>query len=527
MKKLETIKVLGRYNEETDCAHLTCDENCTLRLNNVIKSNDSYIYQIVIKSLADSTFSLKTSTETFTLSSTTSWNKLIQKFIISDNSTYIDLLFSPGEYWFYNTKLETGIIPTDWTPALEDLDYKVYTIQSEFKQRTDKIEMSVSSKQDIPITSVRYIRDWLNGNNVDGKNYWLSYKIVTHENVDLIKNTDTVLSGKDENLSSAEIINLDSFINDDIINSTIDENGKEIYHYIASDHAISKNNGLICLEIDLGSVHSDIDYIQVWHRFAEGTYIFNHKLEVSIDGVTWINLYDSKHSGGYVETLDGRTYYLNNSSVISSMNKLSISLSETRSSLFNLDGDFSNLKQTVDGINSQVNQNMEDANSAINTLRTYTQNELDKTNKSINDFKQEANATYATIASLNEKNEMLSSQIKQDASSWEALFAELNMGENKEKYDINKMTNITLNKDGITVKNPVTGQITQMTIEQFCGWYNNEKVFWLDKDTAKTIRLLCKKGWDTDTIKMTTNEYEYKDGTILKGTAYVRSGGAS
>ena len=66
-----------------------------------------------------------------------------------------------------------------------------------------------------------------------------------------------------------------------------------------------------------------------------------------------------------------------------------------------------------------------------------------------------------------------------------------------------------------------------MTIDQFAGLYNGEKVFWIDKDTTKTTRFLCKKGWDTDYIKMTTNAYLYPNGTVLRGVAYVKSGGNS
>ena len=173
-----------------------------------------------------------------------------------------------------------------------------------------------------------------------------------------------------------------------------------------------------------------------------------------------------------------------------------------------------------------MNDNYEEKKKAINLLKQQFQDELDEqTQKAFADFEVKANAIYATVASVNQINENLASQIRQDSSSWQALFAELNMGENKDQYDI--QTNITLNKNGIWVKNPTTGQTTQISIDQFCGWYNDEKVFWVDKDTTKTRRLLCEKGWDTDYVKMTTNAYKYDDGTILKGVAFVKSGGSS
>ena len=82
--------------------------------------------------------------------------------------------------------METGIIATAWTPAPEDFDIKLYSLQSEFNQ----IEMSVSKKQDIGITAVRYIRDWLDGNNVDNKNYWGEINVITHDGENVL---DTLL----------------------------------------------------------------------------------------------------------------------------------------------------------------------------------------------------------------------------------------------------------------------------------------------------------------------------------------------
>lgn len=518
MKNLETIKVLGRYNEETDCAHLICDEECTLRLNNVIKSNDSYIYQIVIKSLSDSTFSLKTTTETYTLSSTTSWNKLIQKFVINDSSTYIDLVFSAGEYWFYNTKLETGIIPTDWTPAPEDLDYKVYTIQSEFKQRTDQIEMSISSKQDIPITSVRYIRDWLNGNNVDNKNYWSECRIVNTESQNIVENETVTISGKDSSLNDFTITNIDKFIDGTLPSSD---------QYVEGEYATC--TGKACIEIDLGTVHNDIDYIKLWHRFVTddtNKIIFNHKLQVSSDGITWITLYDSDISGGYTETSDGRIYYMSETSVYKNINSLTIGLTESQSKIANLDGQVSTLNQGLDSISATIGANKEEADSKIESLKDYINEQGEKIKKdAMTDFRAETDGIYATVSSVDEMGNELRSYVKQDSTSWRMLFAQLGMGEDEDKLKVD--TNIELNINGITVTNPNTGQQTIMTIDQFAGLYNGEKVFWIDKDTTKTTRLLCKKGWDTDYIKMTTNAYRYPNGTVLRGTAYVRSGGNS
>ena len=83
---------------------------------------------------------------------------------------------------------------------------------------------------------------------------------------------------------------------------TIDSDGTTVYHYSEDDYVI--NTGKTCIEIDLGQIYNDIDYIRIWHRFADGKFVFNHKLQTSIDGVTWVTLYDSSITGGYEESFD-------------------------------------------------------------------------------------------------------------------------------------------------------------------------------------------------------------------------------
>ena len=358
---------------------------------------------------------------------------------------------------------------------------------------------------------------------MDNKNYWGEINVITHDGENVLDSSLVRLQAKDEILSTIMINDIERIKDGTLSSYTIDSDGTIVYHYSEDDYVI--NTGKTCIEIDLGQIYNDIDYIRIWHRFADGKFVFNHKLQTSIDGVTWVTLYDSSVTGGYEESVDGKLYYLNESNIISSMNKLSMTLNETRSQLSDTSGNLSTLTQTVRGINETVSKNYEDANSALVKLREDLDAKISETEKALANFRIEAGNIYATAESVDKNNNKLASLIQQSSSGWEALFAELNMGENKDKYNI--QTNITLNKNGITVTNPTTGQTTQMTIDQFCGLYHGEKVFWIDKDTTKTRRLLCEKGWDTDYIKMTTNAYKYANGTVVKGVAFVKSGGTS
>ena len=408
MKTFDTTSVSGLLGETTTCGHVTCTETATLRLNNTIKIADDYVYQIVIRSAATSNIVLKIGTQSFNLASTTSWQRLIQKFTIENNNTnYIDLIFSSGEYWFYNAKLETGIIATAWTPAPEDFDIKLYSLQSEFNQRADSIEMSISKKQDIGVTAVRYIRDWLDGNNVDNKNYWGEINVITHDGENVLDSSLIRLQAKNEALSTVMVNNIENIKDGTLSSYTIDSNGNTVYHYSEDDYVI--NTGKTCIEIDLGQIYNDIDYIRIWHRFADGKFVFNHKLQTSIDGVTWVTLYDSSITGGYEESVDGKLYYLNESNIISSMNKLSMTLNETRSQLSDTSGNLSTLTQTVKGINETVSKNYEDANSALVKLREDLDAKISETEKALANFRIEAGNIYATAESVDKNNNKLAS----------------------------------------------------------------------------------------------------------------------
>nr|DAT43068.1 MAG TPA: Neck appendage protein [Bacteriophage sp.] len=63
------------------------------------------------------------------------------------NATYLAILFENLilDKTKAKFKLETGTIPTDWSPAPEDQDERVSAVESTFKQRADSLEAGVSS----------------------------------------------------------------------------------------------------------------------------------------------------------------------------------------------------------------------------------------------------------------------------------------------------------------------------------------------------------------------------------------------
>ena len=132
--------------------------------------------------------------------------------------------------------------------------------------KADKVELSVAKKKDVPLISVRYIRDWLNGSNIDSENKWMECKVIV--GVDNIA------------------LNIIPTSDVDIVNPSYYTDG-----LLTDNQYTTTSTGDHYLQLDLGKIHKDIDYIQIWHDYSSEKY-FNNKVEVSEDGRSWYTLYD-------------------------------------------------------------------------------------------------------------------------------------------------------------------------------------------------------------------------------------------
>lgn len=398
----------------------------------------------------------------------------------------------------------------------QDVDSKISMAQSEFNQRADEIEMSVSSKQDIGKTAIRYIRDWLDGSNKNSDNIWVECKVISQNSKD--SSSINLAEGKipvckNSSLENVSITDIGAYTDSRLLE---DEEDKYV-----------KGTGQKqCLQIDLGSVHYDIDYIQIWHYYKDER-IFKHLLQVSEDGSSWVTIYDSNVSGGYKETSDGFIHIINSSYITTNMAKLNVTANSLKGQLSNIDGRVTEAVADIDGIRNIVTND-----------RTYAEGIEELLNKLKGDFNEKVESDAVFVSKTNQALDSLSdtyvkktdyktdiANLLQSATGWEWLFAQLGM------YDVPSVqTNVKIDINGITVTNPKTGQITKMRIDGFSGWNNDDKIFWIEGDTTKTRRLLCEKGWDTDVIKMTTNTFSISENgnvTKLNGVSFVKSGGTS
>lgn len=356
---------------------------------------------------------------------------------------------------------------------------------STLQQTAGSLSSLVGRKQDAPLTSIRYVRDWLNDSTAGAGNEWVECRVMSGETniaADILPELYDLNGNLMETTQDLQVYTDGKLADDDAPALTLEtEDITEGLSYIFTEGGEPQY-----LLLDLGgSYHADS--ITVWHYYADGR-IYDHRLEISSDGIHWHTLYDSAISGGYRETAEGRVYYLcdnvaehNYTSVRQTMDAITLSLS-------GMDQTVSDLKENVTQHYADITARMDQLTSTLTTAENGI-----KTN---------------------------SSTITQTSKRWEALFQTLGMVSGGQ-------TNITLSADGLEVSNPLTGTKTLVTIDGIAGYFGGEEVFSVNEDLTKTKRILIENGLDTGAIKLIPATYAGKDGSTYRALVHVKSGGTS
>lgn len=123
-----------------------------------------------------------------------------------------------------------------------------------------------------------------------------------------------------------------------------------------------------------------------------------------------------------------------------------------------------------------------------------------------------------------ETDEKISSAIEQSASGWQGVFKKYGMFEDGTSV---KQLNVNINGDGIEVLNPGTSRSTKMNTQGFEGWFNGNKVFWMQEDATKTSRVYADRGVELPTLKMIPLTVQDSNSITRNGIAFVKTGGSS
>lgn len=133
----------------------------------------------------------------------------------------------------------------------------------------------------------RYIRDYLNGSTSNSFNHWV--EIMAFENNINVAFNKTVSSS-----SGAIAQNLGRVTDNQYANPELLYEGGGGSDYVS---------------IDLGDLY-ELDFLKIWHYYADSRTYHGTKTQVSADGVTWVTVFDSTVSGEYAETAQGHEIIL-------------------------------------------------------------------------------------------------------------------------------------------------------------------------------------------------------------------------
>lgn len=199
-----------------------------------------------------------------------------------DGSTWINL--DNGEFNFKNKfKFANG----EFSVSLDDTTLATRVTEVESKVELSNTAWSARFDTTLKIKDIRYIRDWLNGTDVGGISTWSELIVLD------IHNT---------NVATVGIKTASSSVNPSYpLSNWVDNNN--------NSHVRVTGTGWQYLQWDLGISTPQIAGIGVKHSGLNNKY--NHRLEVSSNGIDWFSLYDSDVDGYYLEQSSPKMYYLN------------------------------------------------------------------------------------------------------------------------------------------------------------------------------------------------------------------------
>ena len=405
---------------------------------------------------------------------------------VSDNANTISQLQQTAE-----------TLTTKVTNAENDVSALTQTAKG-FESKVTAINDTLNQKKDIYPSSIRYIRDWLNGNSADTGNHWAECRVMA--------NNQNIANGL---IAAAYDQNGNSLSASANINCYTDEETGEY---------VSLAAGSKYLQLDLGHARSDIDSIQIWHYYADGR-SYNHKLEVSSNGEDWFILYDSLNAGSYPETAEGKLYYLSDKYIDKQISLLTQDIYGIDMRVADAEDGIANLSIASDGISTivtdAINTYDENNSSAFSSLQ-------DKVSNNYSTLDQKIDTLTTQISKDTDELAKNLSTVQQTATDWIASFEDITIG-----TDAKTQTNVRLSKNGLEITNPTTGLKTNVTTDEFAGYYNDQKVFSLNQDLTITRRIQVDNGADFTNIKYTNATYQTTSGTTVKALVHIKSGGSS
>lgn len=379
---------------------------------------------------------------------------------------------------------------TTVTQTVEEVEQRVETAEGDIaslKVQAGNIHLEVGKKDDVIPTQIRYIRDYLNGNDKDETNHFCMIEVLSNE---------TNLSSGVINLSSGLVPTSDAEITD-------------AANYTDSDlnTYASTPSGNHYLQLDLKSGEEPIpqvDSIHIWH-YSDNRKC-KHKLQVSEDGVTWYTLYNSELQGDYSETSDGKIYYIDDNTISKNMAFIDASINEITQKVQENENNYASITTEIGKVTTRVEEVESVANEVINTALPNLESNI---NKKIADIQVTADGITNSVVKIEDDLKQQAQEIL-EAGKWKVSLA--NIGGYDSKYADTEVY-MELTPNGLTVsrsasdgyKTQITGDTIRIDYDNGRGQYDNAML--IDRDLMHLTRVFVKNGIDHGTIKEIPQRY--------------------
>ena len=175
---------------------------------------------------------------------------------------------------YYDSTIEVSPNNTNWR-TVHNGNY----IQT--SAGTKIVDVDYVSKN--PLESIRYVKNCINGSNINGGNNWVELEAFAN-GVNVALNKPVIGTSAIHPSSLAPYSS--------ITNGAV----------ASSPYATSADQGNQCIIVDLRGFY-DLSQIKLWHYYADGRKYYENTVEVSNDAMNWKRVMDED----YYETEDGKT----------------------------------------------------------------------------------------------------------------------------------------------------------------------------------------------------------------------------
>lgn len=141
MNTLESTTIISPFGDMDECAKFTIYEvTDPFTLHNITHIAQQYTFSCWVKSNIASSIMINGNM----IDTSAVWNRVKIQFIA--DSVDMRILFrSPSIFYIYNAQLEVGNMPSDWTPAPEDVDQSIEDVSTELRQVVSDSHTSIIS----------------------------------------------------------------------------------------------------------------------------------------------------------------------------------------------------------------------------------------------------------------------------------------------------------------------------------------------------------------------------------------------